>query len=182
MGKKKFQWEADSGLPRDVPPAERERSQRKREADAVDALVQDLLDLPVYERKALPVHADVLAGLAVIDDLSTRGSVRSGLRRQRLYVAGLLRYEDLDALREALPQHGGVSPREQALQVVEHWRRRLVEGGDEVLDELVEAFPAADRQALRSLIRRAQKEHAAEKPGKGFKALFAELRALTARV
>ncbi len=176
MAKKKFQWEAESGLPRDTPPPPRERSRQKRDADAVDALVQELLDLPPHERTALPLEPDVVAGLAEIERLQDKGTVRGGLRRQRLYVAGLLRGVDLEALREAMPQHGGVSPREQHLQMVEHWRRRLIDGGDDALDELVTEAPSADRQALRQRIRLAKKEQEAGRPGKAFKALFADLR------
>lgn len=177
MPKKKFQWEADSGLPRDAPPAPRDRGVRKREADAVDQLVDDLLAVPAYERKNLPLDEDVLEGLITLQDLADR-SVRGGMRRQRLYVAGRLRLADTDAVRAAMPQHGGISPREQVLQLAEHWRKRLLRDGDTALDELLVEFPDADRQILRQRIRQAAKEQAAAKPGKAFKALFADLRAL----
>ncbi len=177
MAKKKFQWEADSGAARDQPPAPRHRTQRKREADAVDRLVQELVDLPPHERRALPLDADVLEALAEIVRLQDKGLVRNAIRRQRLYAAGLLRHCDLDAVRDAMPAHGGVSPRERALQLAEHWRRRLVEQGDPALDELLGEFPTADRQRLRQRVRQARKEQGAGTPGKAFRELFAELRA-----
>ncbi len=178
MAKKKFQWEADSGEPRDQQPAPRGRTERKREANAVEQLVRDLLDLPVYERQELPLEPEVLEGLREIERLLAKGTVRGAMRRQRLRVASLLRPADLDALRDAMPQHGGVSPRERALQAAEYWRGRLLKEGDAALDELLAELPHADRQALRQRIRQASKEQAADKPGRAFKELFADLRAV----
>ena len=188
MAKKKFQWEAGSGQLRDQPPAPRHRTQHKRDALAVERLVAELLDLPAYERSQLPLEDDVLEGLLEIERLLAKGTVRGALRRQRLFVAGLLRPADLDALRGAMPQHGGVSPRERTLQLAEHWRRRLLKEGDEALDALLLEFPTADRQGLRQLVRNARRERdadeagdgkpAAGKAGKAFRELFAELRGL----
>lgn len=178
MAKKKFQWEADSGLKRDELPPPPDRAKRRRDGDESDKLVQELVALPLYERRKLPIEPEVLEGLAEIDRLMAKAAVRGGMRRQRLYVAGLLRHTDLDALREAMPSHGGVSLHEHQLQLAEHWRRRLVGGGDDTLGELLDEFPQGDRQQLRQRIRQAKKEVAAEKPGKAFKALFQDVRAL----
>ena len=178
MAKKKFQWEADSGLRRDEPPPLRHRTARKREADAVDQLVQDLLELPSYERAALPLDDEVLTGLLEIERLLAKGDVRGGMRRQRLYVASRLRLLDVDAVREAMPGSGTISPRERGLQAIERWRKKLLAGDNDVLELLLTEFPSGDRQQLRQRIRQAKKEVAAGKPAKAFKALFADLREL----
>ncbi len=177
MGKKtRFQWEADSGLPRDVPPPPRDRSKRKREADAVDRLVAELLAVRPSDRKRLPVGDDVLDGLVELERLRKAGAT-GGLRRQKLYVAGRLRQVDLEALREAMPRPGEASERDRALARAERLRRKLL-ADDAALEALLEAHPHGDRQVLRQRIRQARKEQAAGKPGKAHKALFADLRAL----
>lgn len=179
MAKNKFQWEADSGRPRDEPLPSRGRSKQKRDAKAVEDLLDELLKLGTAEAAALPVAEETVDALAKLRDLQARG-VRGGFRRQRLLTAGRLRDEDLDAVRAALPAHPGVSPRETALRVVELWRARLLEDSDGALDELIAEHPDGDRQRLRQLIRQARKDAArpGERSSKAFRELFAVLREL----
>jgi ribosome-associated protein len=175
--KKKFQWEADSGLERDAPLPHRGRSRAKREAKAVEDLVDELMKLGEQALTALPINDDVRDALTELHRLD---GARGGRRRQRLRVAGKLRHVDVVAVCAALPEHGGVSPRELGLRQVERWRTRLLTGGDEVLDELLTEHPEADRQRLRQLIRQARKDSArtGERGPKAARELFAVLRAL----
>ncbi len=46
------------------------------------------------------------------------------------------------------------------------------------MDEVIELYPTADRQQLRSLIRNAQKEKATNKPPKSARQIFQYLREL----
>lgn len=179
MGKKKFQWEAGSGEPRDQPPAPRNRTANKREADAVDRLVTELVALPDHELVKLPLGDPSIEAVRELRRLERR-NVRGGLRRQRLAAASLLRREDLDPVRAAMPAHGGVSPRELALQHVEGWRMRLLRDGDPALDALLEERPDADRQRLRQLIRQATRDAVSpeERHGKAYREIFALLREL----
>jgi ribosome-associated protein len=64
------------------------------------------------------------------------------------------------------------------LHRLEKWRDELIAGDNETLEEVVAAFPAADRQQLRQLIRNAQKEEEAGKPPKSSRELFRYLREL----
>ncbi len=57
-------------------------------------------------------------------------------------------------------------------------RDRLIEQGDGAMDEVIELYPTADRQQLRSLIRNAQKEKATNKPPKSARQIFQYLREL----
>ena len=58
-------------------------------------------------------------------------------------------------------------------------RDRLVEEGDVAIPTVLELYPDADRQQLRSLIRNAQKEKATNKPPKSFRQIFQYLRELS---
>ena len=178
MGKTRFQWVAGEELEDDSPG--RGRSRQKREAKAVEALVDELLLLSAKEVAALPMHESVGVALKKLAELTTRPGVRSGLRRQRLLVAGLLREEDADAIRIMLPEGRGSTPRERALQQVERWRTRLLKGGDEVIEALLTEHPDGDRQRLRQLVRQARKDQAKpeERSGKAYRELFAVLREL----
>ena len=54
-----------------------------------------------------------------------------------------------------MPPQGLREAWDAAQPIAERWRERLIDGGDEVLGELVESYPTADRHRLRQLIRQA---------------------------
>jgi ribosomal 50S subunit-associated protein YjgA (DUF615 family) len=99
--KGKFQWEADSGIPRDQPPPPRGRSKKKRESKAADAFIDPLLSLSDRQLKKMPFDEDTTEAIKDLRRLEAMGA-RGGLRRARLQVSGLLRQVDLEALEEAL--------------------------------------------------------------------------------
>ncbi|MEE2830433.1 MAG: ribosome biogenesis factor YjgA [Myxococcota bacterium] len=180
MAKKtRFQWEADSGQPRDQPLPSRGRSKKKREAKAVEPFIDKLLRLGDAALAAMPFDEDTVDAIKDLRRLEAMGA-RGGLRRKRLQVAGLLRRVDIEELRDALSQHPDVSPREQALQQVELWRTRLLRDGDKALDQLLTEYPDADRQHLRQLIRQAKKDRVkvGDRSPKSYRDLFSTLRAL----
>src|SRR5574337_782139 len=97
---------------------------------------------------------------------------RSQRRREALDVLKLA--QQLSALSDAQ-----LARREAAaLHRVEIWRERLITDGDAPLDELMQQFPAADRQQLRQLARKARAERDAQKPLHAFHELFRALREL----
>jgi ribosome-associated protein len=62
------------------------------------------------------------------------------------------------------------------LNKIETTRTNLINSGDSLINELLEEFPALERQKLRQLVRQAAKEAKAEKPAKGYKDLFQYLK------
>ena len=62
---------------------------------------------------------------------------------------------------------------------LEQIRDRLIEQGDDAVPEVLNLWPDADRQQLRSLIRNAQKEKEANKPPKSARLIFQYLRELS---
>lgn len=182
MPKKQFQWERDAEPDPDADlPAVGAREgrggvQRKKEADAVFALAKELVSMAPHEWAHLPISDTAREHLAIARDLEGRARHRNGYRRQLLAVAGVLRKEDPDAIRAALDQDVGATPKDRALMEVEVWRTRLVEKGDEGVNALLELHPDGDRQHLRTLTRQARKEAKKGTIGKAHKALFAALR------
>ncbi|MGQ7951894.1 ribosome biogenesis factor YjgA, partial [Providencia huashanensis] len=62
------------------------------------------------------------------------------------------------------------------LHKIEDLRTRLLEGGDEVIEDVVALFPSTDRQQLRALVRNAKKERETNKPPKAFRQIFQYLK------
>lgn len=80
-------------------------------------------------------------------------------RRQLQYIGKLLRNIDADPIQEALDKIENKHAQQQTmLHKLEHLRDKLIEKGDDLLSELLNDYPQADRQYLRNLIRNAQKK------------------------
>lgn len=163
-------------LPRDQRPS---RSSQRRDALAVFELAEALVALSEAQLAHVPMP-DEIAALVVESRRITQHIAR---KRQLQFLAKhLRRHEDaLPAMRAALERDRLDKRADSArLHRVEHWRDRLIDGGDEALAELLTEHPAADRQHLRVLARNAKAEHAANKPPAAARELFRALRALLA--
>lgn len=157
------------------------RSQRRREALDVLQLARALIDLSPAQLQDLPLGDELREEI-----LRARG-VRQQIarKRQTQFLAKLLRQLDaheLEPLRAALSHDRELSRREAAtLHHVEQWRERLIELGDDALNELLDAHPQADRQRLRQLVRNARVEREQLRPPHAQRELFRSLRELLAR-
>jgi ribosome-associated protein len=60
----------------------------------------------------------------------------------------------------------------------EDWREKLMSDGDAALSKLLDEYPQADRQELRTLVRNAQAEKAKNKPPRAYREIFQVLRTL----
>lgn len=157
------------------------RSEQRRQALDILALAQQLAALSEAQLARLPVPADVLPQLAQARRMTAHGA----RKRQLAFVAKQLRGEDdaaLEAIRDALSKDGEAGRRETALlHRAEHWRERLLDGGDAALNDFVQDFAAADRQQLRQLTRNALEERKRNKPPQAFRELFRVLREVLAQ-
>jgi ribosome-associated protein len=149
------------------------KSQRKREASALQNLGEKLVTLTPAQLHRMPLpealRDAVLAAQNIIG--------RSAGRRQRQLIGKLMRQIDPDPIRAALDRlqagHAEATRRH-------HYLERLCEGllaGDESrLSELIERYPAVERQRVRQLARNASREAARGKPPASRRALFRYLR------
>lgn len=97
-------------------------------------------------------------------------------RRQIQYIGKLMRNVDPAPIVAKLDAWKGKSQGHTAyMHQLERWRERLLES-DSALTELLAAYPQADAQRLRSLIRNAKKERELNKPPKNFRDIFQVLR------
>lgn len=122
------------------------------------------------------LRADLLAPLDLPSRLQdalqelARISNFEGQRRQRQYIGKLMRQLDeaqVQAIRTALQvQRKGAAADAMLLHAAENWRDRLL-AEDAALGAWAAQFPAADVQQLRSLIRQARKDAAAQTATQG---------------
>lgn len=150
------------------------KSQRKRDALALQALADELIRLSPSQLESVPLSDDLRAAVTSGRDLS-----RGAYRRHVRYLGRLLRDMDMTPIRNAVDAYRSTSHEDKArLKRLERWRERLLEEGDAAVAELLEEFPGADPQQLRQLLRNARKEHEAGRTPRSFRQLFRFLREL----
>ena len=150
------------------------KSQRKRDALALQALADELIRLSPSQLESVPLAEDLRAAVISGRDLS-----RGAYRRHVRYLGRLLRDMDITPIRNAVDAYRRASHEDKArLKRLERWRERLLEEGDAAVAELLEEFPGADPQQLRQLLRNARKEHEAGRTPRSFRQLFRFLREL----
>jgi len=154
------------------------RSAQRRAALDVLALGQKLSTLTDAQLARLPIPEGLLPHIVE----TRRITSHVAHKRQLAFLAKQMRREDdetLDALRDALDEHGEAARRETAqMHRIEALRERLLADGDAALAELLDEYPQADRQRLRQLVRNALDERHRNKPPHAFRELFRELREL----
>jgi ribosome-associated protein len=157
----------------DLPPS---RSQRRREAWDVLELAERLVALTPSQLKKVPLDEKILDAVK----LAQRITSHIAHKRQVHFLAKLMRkqIDDLEPIRLAVDKPLEVRRKETAeLHQIERWRERLIEGGDEVLGELMTSFPAIDRQHLRQLVRQAQIERRENRAPSAQRSIFQVLKA-----
>lgn len=154
---------------------EKSKSQLKREAHALTDLGEALVNMSAEQLTRIPLSEALQEAIQLARKITKHG----GRKRQLQYIGKLLRNEDTTPIQESLEkiriEH---SRRDSAFHRLEQWRDRLLEEGDSALGELVEQFPAADRQHLRQLIRKANQEFRQNKPPAAARQIFHYLRDL----
>jgi len=149
------------------------KSQLKRDAHARQALGAALVELNAEQLGKFELSEELLQAIKLAQTIKQRGA----RKRQLQFIGKLMREVDIDPIQQTLDDLKGVSAQAIAKQhAIEQWRQRLIDEGDEALQELLDNWPAMDRQHVRQLIRSAQKEAAAAKPPKAFRELFKYLR------
>ncbi|NRB72414.1 MAG: DUF615 domain-containing protein [Xanthomonadales bacterium] len=162
---------------RSAPPAPDtvSKSQLKREAKELFALGKKLSELPETVLLDLPLEPGVL------EEIQFARRIKSHVARKRQlgFLAKRLRQSNLDEVQAALQAREDAA---KGLTAQHHraeaWRDHLLERGDDALGPLFAARDDLDGQALRQLLRNAQREQKAGKAPASARKLFRMLRAL----
>jgi ribosome-associated protein len=147
------------------------KTQRKQEMSALQSLGAELVKLTPEQRARIDLPEALRAAIEFFDRI---GSFEAR-RRQMQYIGKLMRSVDADAIRAAIGRANGDSKEAVALMHrCERWRDRLLDD-DTALTDFLEAHPQADPQRLRSTIRAARRERAAQRPPKQLRVLYRSL-------
>lgn len=150
------------------------KSERKRQSDALQALGEELIDLPPAELDELPLPEALRDAVM----LARRITAHGGLYRQKQYIGKLMRKIDAEPIRAALSAKRD-RERTEALRFrrIEQWRERLMREGPSALEALsTEASGSIDKQAVGQLLERARSERARNAPPHAARELFRVLR------
>jgi ribosome-associated protein len=158
------------------------KSQVKREMLALHDLGKQLVDLSPDQLKQLPLAERLYDAVR----LAQRTTSREGRRRQIHFVGKLMRDADAEAIRTQLDiWENGSREQTLAMHRLETLRDLLLRD-DDALTRLLNDYPHADAQRLRTLIREGRKEaqantqlQAGQDPQrKHYRALFQALKSL----
>ena len=154
------------------------KSEIKRDAEELKRLGAELVELGKNSLDKIPLDEDLRAAIELAQKIK-----KEGRRRQMQLIGKMLRSRDEDPIRQALDKLKNRHNQQVALfHKLEVLRDRLVEQGDDVIPEVLNLYPHADRQQLRAMIRNAQKEKAGNKPPKAYRQIFQYLRELAEAV
>lgn len=149
------------------------KSQKKRDADALQKIGIQLVALPLDKLDQLPLPPPLRQAIIEARSLKSHGAVR----RQAQLIGKLMRLPGSEAILssyEALQAEA--SAKTSAFHEVETWRTRLIEEGNLALTEFVAMYQPTDIQQLRQLIKKAVDERQKEQHSGASKALFRYLR------
>ncbi len=142
--------------------------ERQIPAEEAEEVCERLLALPPELLPAVPMSEVVREAVEQAQEVRTHGA----RRRQRLYVAKLLRAEDLEAITEALDG--------ELIDPLEEWRDRLVAERNDAVEAFLAEHPGAERQRLRQAVRLVRKSpEGSSKQGRALEALLQVLREST---
>ena len=144
------------------------RTKKKHAVEALQKLGAALVELAPAQLDAIDLPAPLLAAVREAHRITSH----EARRRQLQYIGKIMRKVDPGPVRAALAAIDGQSAAARAQQKrLEGWRERLI-GDDLALTAFASEHPAADLQALRTLIRNARKEIAEQKPPRAQRELF----------
>lgn len=150
------------------------KSEIKRDAEELKRLGAEIVDLGKNALDKIPLDADLRAAIELAQRIKMEGR-----RRQLQLIGKMLRQRDVEPIRQALDKLKNRHNQQVVLfHKLENLRDRLIDQGDDAIAEVLNLWPDADRQQLRTLIRNAKKEKEGNKPPKSARQIFQYLREL----
>ena len=151
------------------------KTQRKRECDALQALGEQLITLKPDELRRFDLPDSLFDAIEAAHKINKHGA----LKRQKQYIGRLMRDVDADMVANQLADIRHKDDLHNAhFKRLEKWRDRIVEEGDQAINDLVNDYPEADRQHLRQLYRNIVTEQKKNKPPVSARQLFKYIREL----
>lgn len=139
------------------------KSQRKREADAMQALGKRLTELTNAKLNELPLSEAVLD---VIHEYNRLPNSNEAKRRQLQFIGRVMRDSDVEAITRKLDRmlsSNYQSDKNQKKKAIEQQAKDVLENGDEGINRILAKSPELDRQQLRQIHREYQRANDAKK-------------------
>jgi ribosome-associated protein len=149
------------------------KSQRKREASALQDIGVRLVALSPTRLQALPLPDELLEAVRAAQGMHQHGAHR----RQLQYIGKLMRRIDAEPIRavlDALATGQRAAARHQ--HDVERWCTALLAGDAEALNDFFSRYPGVDRRELQQRVREAAREAAQQRPPRARRVLLRWLR------
>jgi ribosome-associated protein len=147
------------------------KSQRKREMTALQKIGEQLVNESADRIKRTPMPENLRE--AILECQRIRN--HEGRRRQLQYIGKIMRSLDEEAIttiNRTIESWRGLSKADTLLMhALENQREKLLTD-EKALTEFLHKYPQADIQQLRTLIRNAKKETAANKPLKAYREIY----------
>lgn len=151
------------------------RSEMKRRSTARQKIGEELARMPMTAVRSFGLSDEIVRAFEDYHK-ANRNEAR---RRQMQFIGKLLREADTAEIEARLNEHRDARALAAAdFHHLERMRDALMEEEPGALDEVLAAYPAADMQHLRQLVRNGRKEIAAGKPPRSVRTLFRYLREL----
>ena len=151
------------------------KTQIKKDMAILFALSEELSELSASQLKTLELPDNIYKAVVEVSGMPHKGARKRLLK----FITGQLNKIEVEPVLEKLARMKNKSAHAvREHHIVERWRDRLIAGGNDVLTELLNEQPHADRQQLRQLLRNAQKEAEAAKPPKSSRLLYRYLKDL----
>ena len=151
------------------------KTQIKKEIAALFDLAETLSKLSQVQLTALELPEKIHNAI-----IEVAGMPHTGARKRLLkYIAAQFHKIDVSPIQEKLARiqnKSAHSVREH--HIVENWRDKLINGGNDALTELFDEQPNADLQQIRQLLRNIKKETDSNHPPKSSRLLYRYLKAL----
>lgn len=156
---------------------QKSKTQRKKEMIALQRLGTRLLELSAAQLSASGIDERLQEAVVSARSMRQRGRA---FKRQLQYIGRLMREVDAEPVRRAIDLLDASSTEHtRHFHKLERWRDELLEDSRRVVDEIALEHPNLDRQALRSLVRNAQRERERSPDRKDdYRRLFRFLRSL----
>ena len=150
------------------------KTQLKREMKVLHDLGRDLVELAPSKFEEITLSERMYDAIS-----SAKKMKKSALQRQLRFISSIMSEEDVDTIQLQLKQLA--LPHQQEVETfheIEEWRDQLIDGDNNLIEDIVAKFTTADRQYIRQLIRNANKEAQQNKPPKASQLLFKYLKGL----
>ncbi len=158
-------------MDKDIPY--KSKTQEKKEAEHLQKLGEELMNLPLARLRRMDLPGDLMA--ALVDGQTITSNVAR--RRHRQYIGALMRDVDPVPIRHAMAFTENPGPVvSQADLEINAWIERLLSKDNSAVEECLDLCPDLDRQRLRQLIRNIQKGGKGKAGAKSKRALETLLR------